>query len=991
MKARTFRLICFPVVAIIVALLIAVNIAAGIFNEAITNVLCGTGVDFSGEQTQETLRQSDALCRTLGEDSIVLLKNSETDGEAALPLRSTETKVNLFGISAYDPTNAASFDGFLMKGIGSGSSTISENKAVTLQDALTQNGIEYNTDLEALYDSFEFNRTSDADNCYLLAEPDIESVRAGIDSAKAYSDVAIVVFSRLGGENVGEQPKTQPDNPDKTYLDISDDEQALLDLVTDNFGKVIVLLNTSNAMHCGFLEDDGVDAAMYVGLTGQSGATAIGELLKGVTLDGTRISPSGKLSDLYSYDPNNDPAFANTEMTNTGTDNTGINIHYMENIYFGYRWYETADAEGYFDDVSNEYGTGYDGVVQYPFGYGLSYTDFEWAVESVSLADGGSITDGNKNDEIEVSVIVTNTGDYPGKDVVELYYTPEYIDGEVEKAEVNLLDFAKTSLLEPGESERLTLTFTPYDMASFDAYNANHNDYATWELDAGTYSISLRTDSHTVADCDNAVISYNLPEDVIYTEDPVTGEEVVTRFTGSTAYAGVPIDGSTVGASTNYLSRADLSGTFPREKAQAPTNRTEVLRGATYEYDGYDTETMPTQGADNGDDALMLTYTDGNGDLQYDYDLFATLSDYDAPEWTTLLNQITVSELITLVQQGGFRTEEIASIGKPRLNDYDGPAGFNTNSLTGSWGGEMDTESWTAYPCECLIGCSWNKTLLLQLGLSMGREAATTGISGWYAPGINLHRTNYTSRNYEYYSEDPVLSGNLAANVIRGAKINGLYCYMKHFVVSESGPNGRDWNTWLTEQALRELYLKPFEIAVKEGEANAVMSSFNGLGSTWAGGNHALLTDILRNEWGFEGSVVSDWTMGGPTGGSLVGNAPNGGMSTTQGVRAGNDLMLAPYGVVLGGALSSGNATDVDRARNAAHNVIFTLVDTIHFNRTFDDSELDSELTVDVDVANRAQVFPWWIPVLVAVEVLIVAGCAVWVVFAIRKKDKPAA
>lgn len=976
MTSKAKKAVCFSVVAVIVVLFIVLDILANVFFTPINAFVCGNGVDFNGEETQQAMAQSDALVRTLAEDSMVLLKNSETDGEPALPLKENETKVNLFGISAYDPSDAASFDGFLMKGVGSGSSTISQSRAVTLEGALELNGISYNPDLKTLYDGFDFGRAASGNNdpnVYLLAEPSIDSVKAAIPAAKEYSDVAIVVFSRLGGENQGEQPKTQPDNPNKTYLDISDSEQALLDEVTENFGKVIVLLNTSNIMHCGFLEDEGVDAAMYVGLTGQSGAVAIGEILKGKKLDGTQFSPSGKVSDTYIYTREYDPGFANTEMTQT--DEAGINIQYMENIYFGYRWYETAAAEGYFDNVNNEYGSGYDGVVQYPFGYGLSYTSFEWDVIDVSLPDGSEITDSNKNNEISVKVLVTNTGDFAGKDVVELYYTPEYVRGEIEKSEVNLLDFEKTVLLAPGASQELTLSFTPYDMASFDTYDANRNGASVYELDAGTYTVSLRTDSHNVAKCDGATISYTLPGDVTFNTDPTTGASIAPLFSGDSAYGGVDIEGRAVGASTNYLSRADIAGTFPREKSPVPTNGALISQTSGYSYDGFDTSTMPTQGVNNGSNTLSLTLQGENG-LEYNYDLFAKLSDYSAPEWETLLNQITVSELINLVHLGGFMTKPVDSIGKPLMWDFDGPAGFNTNSQSGSWGGgDAAAETWTAYPCECLLGCSWNKELLLQMGLSMGVEANATQVNGWYAPGINLHRTNYTSRNYEYYSEDPVLSGYLAANVITGAKYNGLYVYMKHFVVSESGPNGREWNTWLTEQALRELYLKPFEISVKKGGANAVMSSFNRIGCIWAGGNKALLTDILRTEWGFTGSVITDWTMGGITG-----------MPPKQGVRAGNDLWLAGMNMVFGGTLDENDATDVSRARNAAHNILYTMVDTLNFSHTADRSELDAAFTVNVGVANRTTPFAWWLMLLIIVEVLAFAGCAVWIFFTVKKQ-----
>ena len=412
--------------------------------------------------------------------------------------------------------------------------------------------------------------------------------------------------------------------------------------------------------------------------------------------------------------------------------------------------------------------------------------------------------------------------------------------------------------------------------------------------------------------------------------------------------------------------------------AALPTNAAEANRIAANWYDpSYDTDTAPTQGVDNGADTLLLTTGEG-ASLAYNNELFATLSDYDAPEWETLLNQITVSELLELVHFSGFFTPAIESVGKVRQADFDGPAGFNTNTLSGAWEGTEVKETWTAYPCECLLGCSWNKDLLLQMGLSMGNEASLTDINGWYAPGINLHRTNYTSRNYEYYSEDPILSGNLAANVIHGAKINGLYCYMKHFVVSESGPNGRDWNTWLPEQVLREIYLKPFEIAVKEGGSNAVMSSFNNLGSIWTGSNHALLVDILRGEWGFRGTVITDWSDGGNPGA----------MNPRQGVRAGNDIWLNPNAPNINGALNASDATDVACARNSAHNVLYTLVDTIHYYNTFDRESLDTIFNANVGVKTREEPFAWWIILLVLIDVIVVAGMAVWLFFLFKPKKK---
>ncbi len=1017
------RIICFSVMAVVVIALAVGNVFAFIYANPITAFLAGTGDTGASE---ETLQAGDDLCRQLGEEGAVLLKNqTDADKEPALPLEEDENKVNLFGFSAYDPSSAADFDGFLMKGIGSGSSTIADDKMVTLQDALTENDIEYNPALEAIYDAYDVGRyfSGNSDhNAYWLDEPEITDEQFA--AAHDYSDIAVVVFSRLGGENIGEQPKTQNKgsvNADKTYLEITDAEQALLDEVTERFGKVIVLLNTSNTMHCGFLEDENVDAAMYIGLTGQSGAFGVVEALKGVRTvkdeDGQeteeKFSPSGKVTDTYTYVPAADPSFVNAESSSAG-GTVGTNIQYAEDIYFGYKWYETADAEGFWNSTYAEttFGirNGYKDVVQFPFGFGLSYTTFDWEVVSVTAGEAdadftsGQITDANKNEEITVTVKVTNTGDYPGQDVVQLYYTPQYNKGEIEKSAVNLLDFAKTGLLPAGGEEQVTLSFTPYDMASFDAYDDNDNQKYAYELDAGTYTISLRTDAHTVkvnqsGAVEHAEISYELPADVIYAEDPVTGTAVETRFTGAGAYAGVPVDGSTVGMDQNYLSRANFSGSFPSDKAGLPTDGAKIDSAAKYyqpvvDENGGKVVQMPATGIEAGMRLTQIAIergTDDDGNPKYAYadatlaqlrgeesleegqffafdeELMEDLADYDSPDWDYLLDQMTVGELTILVECGGFRTEAIESIGKPYFNDYDGPAGFNTNSRTGDFGGSVDAAMWTAYPSESLIGCTWDKELLYTMGELMGQEAQDSNLNGWYAPGVNLHRTNYTSRNYEYYSEDGVLSGKLAAPLIKGARDNGLYCYIKHFACSESGPNARNWNTWLTEQNLRENYLKPFEIAVKEGDANAVMSAFNRIGATWAGANYALLTEILREEWGFEGSVITDWTSGDS----------EGGMYTRQGIRAGNDLWLNPNDSI-GGPLNKNNAEDIYCARKAAHNILYTLVDTWNASR--------------FSAQVKEAVFPWWIPVLITFDVLVVAGFGVWTFFLLKpKKAAPAA
>ncbi len=950
--SKKTKVIGLSITSVLTVALIAGTCVAKVFETGINNILLGVDSGIEGSEVEETLAESDELCQKIGEESMVLLKNN-----GALPLATNEDgsdiNINVFGYGATD-------EGFLLKGVGSGSSTISTSKKVTLLDALDQEGFYVNDEILWAYEGLSGTRpyAASAADVYNLAEPDISEFDDMWEDAQEFSDIALFVISRDGGENVGEIPKTQDDNANKTYLEISDAEQEMLDTLEEKFGTVIVLVNTTNTMHLGFLDDEGIDAALYVGLTGQSASLAIPRILKG------EVNPSGRTTDIGTYTPNYDPSYVNNEVYSSS-------IAYVEDIYFGYKWYETADAEGYFDGVETDWGIGYDGVVQYPFGHGLSYTEFTQEITEVSLPIGSEL---NTDSEITVTVRVTNTGDVAGKDVVELYYNPPYYYSEIEKAEVNLLDFGKTSELDPGEYQDIELSFSAYDMASYDCYDLNGNGSATYELDEGTYNIRVQKNSHPSDENILDEITYNVSSCLVFDEDPVTGYTVENRFTGDDAYAGLPIDGSTAGVNATYMTRDDFEGTFPTTRANAPTSSL-ISSANTYlnddPYSGY--TSMPTTSVDSGlrlatlSDGTSANYSQltGNTDdeIVYNEELLLELADYDSDQWDKLLDQMSIDDMTNLVELGGFHTEPVVSIGKPLIYDYDGPAGFNTNSQTGSWNGkDIDTESWTAFPSEALIGCSWDKTLLFEMGLAMGAEGNATGINGWYAPGVNLHRSAYTARNFEYYSEDGTLSGKLAAKIIAGAKANGLYCYLKHFTLAEEGPNSQNVNTWITEQNYRENYLRPFEIAVKEGGANAMMTAFNRIGAVWAGANYAQNVEILRNEWGFQGSVITDWT----TGGSL------GGMNVRQGVRGGNDLWLDPYTYINGG-LTDSNVIDINLARNSCKNILYTFIDTWNYNYNFDDSELDNFTKVTIGVATRSSAFPWWWVVVGLVDAIVFA------------------
>lgn len=944
----------------------------------ISSALDGSGATSGDAEASE---KGAKLVRKISEDGTVLLKNENK----TLPLNlESNNKVNVFGYSSNDKA-------WVFTGVGSGSCLPDPVKRVGILQGLENAGFEYNKDLAKKYD--DSVKADDPwlfyDNCSKLIQPADDFYSDSlIQSCKDFSDTAIVVLSRIWGENQGEMPDTQTDymsgETDKTrsYLQISAKEEHMLDLVKKNFGKVIVLLNTTNNMESGFLKDEKIGAALYCGPTGLCGADSIGNLLAGqkatTDKDGkettTMVSPSGRLADTYSLDYKSEPSYVNRTVLNKSAN--GGSICYQEGLYFGYRWYETADSEHFFDGLDN----GYDSAVMYPFGYGLSYTDFEWTMKSTSLSSGSALASDSK---IDVTVTVKNTGEYAGKDVVELYYLPPYIKGGIEKSYISLGDYAKTSVLQPGESQDVTLSVSAYDMASYDCYDKNENSHTGYELDKGTYQLQLRSNAHTAKEMKNGTLDFHADDTINIDKDPVSGYDVVNRFTGDSAYAWLPIDGSSVGVNATYLSRNSFATTLADNSAKLPTDQAALLAAKKFRSSAQNQEEMPTFDAKN--DLYLVTKEDGSKasgkelssptGLKYNDALIdELLKDYNGEKWDKLLDQLSTSDAKTVVERSGFGTEAIESIGKPKTLDFDGPSGFNQNTSKIA----EDHSSWTSYPCEDVIGCTWNKSLAYEVGQSVAFEASKSGINGWYAPGVNLHRSNYNGRNYEYYSEDPIISGTLAGATIQGAKSGGLYAYIKHFAVSEEGVNPRGVDTWLTEQTLRELYLKPFEIAVKAG-ANGVMTAFNCVGGIWAGANYDLCTEILRNEWGFKGSVITDWSSGDDI------------MNPTRGVIAGNDLWLDPMTTNYA-PLDSKDATVMHCAKQAVKHNIYTYISTYQYSRDYD-SSADNDYKVQAGIRGPVSTTGWWIPTLISIDVVmglgtIFMGLFTFLPFFNKKKEK---
>lgn len=974
------RILCLVIVAIVLTAFIVGDVLCAQYEYVITTLLCNAGNDFDNDKAQETLANNDLMVQKLVEEGVVLLKN---DNET-LPLKENERKVNLFGIMSYDKA-------FLLSGRGSGKATINEEKKVTLSQGLKSEGIQVNEQLMEDYNWYKGGSWSEGLEFfeppvsfyggYAGKKKEDRDNKTVLQGAKDFSQVAVVVFTRLGGEG-WDLPLNQTKwlsgkktvDSSRTSLQLTTEEEDMLNLVCANFEKVIVLINSGSSMQLDFLKNDKIGAALNVCYPGQSGTKAIARILKG------SVNPSGRTADTFVSNLKSNPSYANAIMTAVSDSNK--HISYTEGVYVGYKWYETAEKEGYFDIT----GTSYDNEVVYPFGHGLSYTTFEKKIIGYELSTEGD--DIQSNTTIEVAVSVTNTGNVAGKDVIELYYTPPYISGGIEKAHINLLAFEKTSEIEPGETKKYKLSFTAYDMASYDSYDANKNGNAGWELERGLYKVQLLENAHAwkrLHESTENTVKFQLKTDLLYPQDPDTGYTVENRYGDfdingnyieGTAYANVPIDGSTTGKKIGWLTRENFLDSFPFGKTAVRDNDVLVKRANSYihndAYVGITEE--PTQGV-SGDLTLTLTkdgqkptkdqLTSGKN-LIYNDDLVMKLgADYNSELWDSLLNQLTKDELLYFVESSGYATDEALSIGKPFMNEIDGGTSFNVevnNPLNN------DKNKWTGFCNATLWAQTWNKELMFAFGQAIGQEGQDTGVSAWYAPTVNLHRAPINGRNFEAFSEDAVLSGYLSANLIKGAKTKGLRLYLKHLVLSEEGPNPKGLNVWITEQNLRENYLKPFEIAVKEGGANSVMSSFNNLGGSWTGGNYSLITDILRNEWGFKGTVITDWCVG------------TGDMTVERGIRGGNDIWLSPKDRCDNG-LDESNAVSWTLARRSAKNLLYSICNTYYEAKTYDP-------TAEIGVAEVGDVFRWWIPALVFINVTVVAACAFTVYSTFFKKKK---
>lgn len=973
--------------------------------------LCPPTVDT--EAANASAASGKELAEEIEEDGIVMVKN---DGLLPMDINEVDS-INLLGYG-----NVQWVYG------GSGSGRIypeSDNwdDCINLAKALDSYGVNVNEDILEYYtnyskpnydiDSLNFNVDTNPYK-FGLKDPDVETdsnYKDMLDDNLDYASTCIVTISRQGGESE-DMPKVQYKSmPEKSVdesrhsLQISQEEENLLNYAQENYEHVIVIINSTNAFQLDFLADmDGIDACLVVGATGEYGANAIPKILYG------DASPSGKLADILPYDftkninynytgydgvsfySNTDIEYGVNQTTNAGVSKRSSlpYVDYVEGIYVGYRYYETADREGAFDTLTRkiydnennlETVNGYDAVVQYPFGYGLSYTTFDWEVIDLSLKDNSELSE---DTEIKITVKVTNTGSVPGKDVVELYMTPQYNEGEVEKSYMNLVAFEKTEEIEPGENETLELTVKARDFASYDCYDLNDNGYTTYEIDKGTYELKFASDSHNVKNINflsgsknvPGILTYTANEDIILDTDSKTGAKIDNLFTGSKAVDGVSIDGLTSdgeNADIDYVSRTDLKNiTEPISKSSTSRemgtgtkqyvlfagadrkDRTKADKWDNAKVDAFGNATHTSDVTFGKSSNLKICDSDGNV-TETGYKLG---ENYNDPLWDDVLDFVTYSEAMNFINKAHPKVNAIESIGMPALNNYDGPAqvgSFTTKELRG-----------TGYPCDSVLAQTWNKTLCYEQGLSLGEDMEAHGLSGYYGTAINIHRSPFGGRNYEYFSEDPVLTGDLAAKVVSGVRSTGKIAFVKHIAVAETETCRDSLYTWLSEQTLREIYLEPFRRVVEDGNANGMMTSYNRVGALWTGGSTALLQGILRTEWGFKGSVITDYSDN------------NQYMNLDETLRAGGDLGMS---VSLSFQINESSSNRIKYAlREAIHHTVYAYLDSKVALREYNKNPYNGKT---IKSANTKESFNWVTPVVIDINIILAVMALSFIYFGV--------
>ena len=951
----------------------------------------------------------DRLAVEIEQEGIVLAQNDDN----CLPLQKDVTHINVFGYHVVEWIHGGSGSGTVYPG--------SSQSFMGLLDALDGRGITYNQDVINYYKNWATPTArgknsesygSSHDKVYRLTNPSLSNnsdYKAIYDAAlEDDTNTAIVCLGRWGGEHldppheqVNNHKSNKSVNVERGYLQITEEEEELLTAVGEDYGHVIVVINSSHTMQMDFMRDiPGLDACLLVGPTGSVGAKAIPQVLYG------DINPSGRTADTWPFDHKYNPTYYTAGYwSNNGNINgaaetnyytgvpSGANLansnsnsghghaifaDYYEGIYVGYKWYETADAEGFWDDAPYN---GYENVVAYPFGYGLSYTKFNWELIDTNPAKNTNITE---NQDITLQVKVTNTGSRAGRDVVEVYLNAEYYPGEIEKASVKLVGYQKTKLLMPGESEILEIVVKTRDFMQFDCYDANNNKHAGYELDRGAYELKLMTSAHTMKS-NNSSVKFNVPDTINVDEDPETGAEVKPLFTELTItngdgtkkeikpIDGVSSDGKSIGEPIEYLTRENFAplptslhpcrawnpGLVTCDDSSKPTAYSTKMANdwdkATVDVFGKPTkqDTAPTFGASGN-----LKVMDEKGQIT---DLGKELvEDYDSPKWDSLLDQLTWNDATTVMNESSYSRPGMKSVG---LTKYQN-ANFSDAEGASQVGADIGNgKRPTAYPTPSLQAQCWNDDMCYLFGLSESKDMTLGGKDYLYGPASNIHRTAYAGRVSEYHSEDGFLAGRCLSNVTKGLADGGKGGFIKHFALNDTEYHRVGLFTWCTEQAMREIYLRPFEESVKNGNASALMSSFNRVGAVWTGGSQALIQGVLRNEWGFKGMMITDYTENGTL------------QDANQQFRAGGNYILHTSNFNDPGQNKATNRYKW-RLREGAKQVIYGTL-----RPQYDNYVYNNDASHKAIISSSKAAYIWWKPLLHCVEgfviVLFAYGCIV--------------
>ncbi|MHB8127997.1 MAG: glycoside hydrolase family 3 C-terminal domain-containing protein [Mobilitalea sp.] len=924
-----------PLIILFLIIGVLLDVIAPRYESSLSVAFTESNVD--EEVHESVLEYGYELNQTVQGEGVVLLRNEN----GTLPIITSEVekiKVNVFGVrSAHLVLNSA------------GSASGSNEETATLKDGLEAANFEVNLDLwtmlndYSLVDNASVNEGGTSEAVKELAVSEYTG-NCSFESAKEYSEYAIVTFSRLGGEGADQARTGMGENGDQSYLELTTNEKELLATLKEKGFKVIVLINSSYAMELGPIEEYDVDAALWIGGPGVKGALAVGQIIAG------GINPSGRLVDTYPYDLTTSSTFITSDKyAILGDDGEAIGGYtdYAEGIYYGYRWYETTDAENFWgsDFAENRWNikNGYEDVIQYPFGYGLSYTTFaqEWAENPVYDEETSTFT---------FQVKVTNTGDYVGKEVVQLYAETPYIDGGVEKSKVVLIAFDKTDTLETSGKEAyqiIALTVSAEELASYDETAANGG--GAYVLDAGAYTFYLSNGETGVHCWVDPVASYTQTlSEVVYSGDSKRTSDLITANNQLTE--GATRNGEKIVILSRSKNFANAEETVFTEKEDIT-----IVEGSEL-FDALVTNQSKAGdylGEILSDLSVAKAGTLTLGDM---VDKEVGYSDYDDERWDKLISQMSIDDMILLTGTGGWSTAAVESIGKEVTTDIDGPYGLS-NLIKNSMGVDV---SCVSYCTEVVMASTWNTELLKKIGQAVAEEAETINTSGWYAPGANIHRTPFGGRNAEYYSEDPLLSGEMCAAEVNGALSKGLYVYVKHFAFNETEANRTSkQNCYIDEQTAREIYLKSFETAIKNDAydedgnkvsygATGLMASYMWYEEKWLGADYSLMTTILRDEWGFNGMVITD--------NAAVTNV-NKWITLNKSLFGGTDLMLV-YKTAKMAETASTSDEGITALKTGSKHILWTMADAA------------SRRGVDAQIGKN-----WW-PTIFTVANIIIYGMA---------------